>query len=174
VESFTGSLAGQAVDLLRHHELTITTVESCTGGGVVNAITNIPGASEVLQRAFVVYSNGAKIDMGVPVETIREYTVYSMQTALAMARAGLQVALEADISVGITGSISRVDPANTQNSVPGRIYIAVVGVKSGIQITRQREHDFSDQGDREKIKEAAIQAALKMINAVILDIADLQ
>ena len=55
---------------------TISTMESCTGGGVANAITNIAGASEVLKFSAVTYSNEFKIKMGVSSEIIDKYSVY--------------------------------------------------------------------------------------------------
>lgn len=69
-------LASQVVNKLRQDGLFITTVESCTGGGLANAITNISGASEVIKGAFVTYSNEQKIALGVPQEIIDKYTVY--------------------------------------------------------------------------------------------------
>ena len=58
---------------------TISTMESCTGGGVANAITNVEGASEVLKFSAVTYSNEFKIKMGVSKDVIDKYSVYSME-----------------------------------------------------------------------------------------------
>ena len=60
---------------------TIATMESCTGGGVADAITSIEGASEVLKFSAVTYSNEYKIKMGVSKDVIDTYSVYSMETA---------------------------------------------------------------------------------------------
>ena len=70
--------------LLKKKNKTISTMESCTGGGVANAITNIEGASEVLKYSAVTYSNEFKIKMGVSSEVIDKYSVYSMETAMEM------------------------------------------------------------------------------------------
>ena len=70
------------IHLLQKQQKTIATMESCTGGGVVNAITNMEGASEVLHFSAVTYSNEYKIKMGVSKEIIDQYTVYSMETAI--------------------------------------------------------------------------------------------
>lgn len=153
-------LATQVVSQLRQNKLFITTVESCTGGGLANAITNISGASEVIKGAFVTYSNEQKIALGVPREIINEYTVYSLQTAMAMAQTGLQTAVSADIAVGITGSISRADP-NNPNSVPGVIYVAV---KYGDRINAQ-VFNFTE-GERWEIKDKAVGEALKMVLSI--------
>ena len=58
------------VKMLKEKNKYVSTMESCTGGGLVNAITNIPGASEILKFSAVTYSNEFKIKMGVPKETI--------------------------------------------------------------------------------------------------------
>jgi len=60
---------------------TISTMESCTGGAVVNSITNIEGAGEVIKFSAITYCNEFKIKMGVKEEVIDKYTVYSLETA---------------------------------------------------------------------------------------------
>ncbi len=156
-------LATQVVQVLREKNLFIATVESCTGGGLANAITNISGASEVMKAGFITYSNEQKIILGVPAEVIERYTVYSLKVAEAMAKAGLRAAAKADIGVGITGSITRVDPANP-NSQPGEVYIAVCQGERTIS----RKFVFSDEGERWEVKERAIEAALKMVLEIVL------
>ena len=64
---------------------TISTMESCTGGYIANAITNIEGASTIFKFGAVTYSNEYKIKMGVSKETIDKYSVYSIETAREMA-----------------------------------------------------------------------------------------
>ena len=105
----TNVLAAKVVQELRRRKLFITTVESCTGGGLANAITNIPGASDVIKAGFITYSNEQKIILGVPAELIKRYTVYSSEVAETMAEVGLRTAARSDVGVGITGSISRID-----------------------------------------------------------------
>ena len=65
---------------------TISTMESCTGGGIANAITNIPDASKVIKFSAVTYSNEYKIKMGVSSELIDKYSVYSIEVAREMAK----------------------------------------------------------------------------------------
>ena len=91
-------------------KLTITTMESCTSGQIASLITDTPGASEIMKGAFITYSN--------------EYSVYSEQTACAMAKAAKE-AFNADISIGVTGTMGNIDPANEETSVPGRVYFAI-------------------------------------------------
>ncbi|MBR1560766.1 MAG: CinA family protein [Clostridia bacterium] len=103
---------------------TISTMESCTGGLIASLITDTEGASEVLKGAFVTYCNAAKVMQGVPAEVIERYGVYSVETAEAMARA-CKRAYAADIGVGVTGTLGRPDP-NNSDSVPGQVWYAVV------------------------------------------------
>lgn len=90
---------------------TIATMESCTGGALASEITNHPGASEVLKYSAVTYSNEYKIKMGVSEEVIDKYSVYSMETAIEMAKNISEFAVS-DYGVGITGKINISDPSN--------------------------------------------------------------
>jgi PncC family amidohydrolase len=91
---------------------TIATMESCTGGSLAGAITNVSGASDILHESYVTYCNDAKVKFGVPREIIDKYSVYSLQTAKAMANAVKKTA-HSDVGVGITGQLGRIDPRNT-------------------------------------------------------------
>lgn len=107
----------------------ISTMESCTGGGLVNAITNIEGASEVLNFSAVTYSNEYKIKMGVEAYVIDKYTVYSVETAEAMAEA-ISKFTDSDYGIGITGKLNRFDKNNlsgNDNEVFVSIYIKETG-----------------------------------------------
>ena len=90
---------------------TVSTMESCTGGGVANAITNISGASEVLRYSAVTYSNEYKVVMGVSSDTIDKYSVYSIEVAMEMSKAISDFA-KSDYGIGITGKLNRVDKNN--------------------------------------------------------------
>ena len=90
---------------------TISTMESCTGGGLVNAITNIPDASRVIKYSAVTYSNEYKIKMGVDSTLIDMYSVYSMEVAHSMAKTISNYA-NSTYGVGITGKLKKVDENN--------------------------------------------------------------
>ena len=111
-------------------KLTITAMESCTGGQIASLLTDTEGSSEVFKGSLVTYSNEAKIRHGVPEETIRTYGVYSEQTAKAMAHA-CRSEFGSDIGLGITGSFGNADPANP-DSVPGEAWFAIE-TNSGVQ-----------------------------------------
>lgn len=89
------------VSKLNELNLSIATMESCTGGGIANEITNISGASSVFKESYVTYCNEAKMKQGVPAEVIAKYTVYSPETAVEMAKAVKKKA-NSDIGVGVT------------------------------------------------------------------------
>ena len=90
---------------------TIATMESCTGGGVANSITNIEGASEVIKFSAVTYSNEFKIKMGVSKDIILKYSVYSIETAMGMSKS-ISVFASSNYGIGITGKLNRVDKHN--------------------------------------------------------------
>ena len=101
----------ELVNKLRLLNKTIATMESCTGGGLANAITNIPGASEALRFSAVTYSNEYKIKMGVSSETISKYSVYSMEVATEMSKQ-ISIFANSNYGVGITGKMNKPDKAN--------------------------------------------------------------
>lgn len=87
----------------RARGLKVATAESCTGGLVAGALTEIAGSSDVVDRGFVTYSNAAKQQMlGVPAAVLRDHGAVSRETAQAMARGALGKA-KADLVVAITG-----------------------------------------------------------------------
>lgn len=91
------------LDACRLRGLKVATAESCTGGLVAGALTDIAGSSDVVDRGFVTYSNEAKQQMlGVPADTIEKHGAVSRETAEAMARGALGNA-NADLAVAITG-----------------------------------------------------------------------
>lgn len=113
----------EVVELLTKQKKTIATMESCTGGGLVNEITNIEGASEVLNYSAVTYSNSFKVKMGVDRKTIDTYTVYSMEVADEMSKK-ISFFADANYGVGITGKLNRVDTRNLYGE-DNKVYISI-------------------------------------------------
>ena len=105
----------ELVNKLISMKKTIASMESCTGGGFANAVTNIPGASDILKFSAVTYSNEFKEKMGVNSETILEYSVYSMEVAKEMSKKISEFA-NADYGIGITGKLMKPDKANMHGS----------------------------------------------------------
>ena len=110
--------------LLIERNLMITAMESATSGQIASLITDTEGSSAIFKGSFVTYSNEAKIRMGVPEDIIRTYSVYSAQTAEAMAECCADF-YNADIGIGVTGTMGNIDPANADDSIPGYVYFAV-------------------------------------------------
>lgn len=102
----------------------ISTMESATSGTIATLLTDLEGASGITKGSFVTYSNEAKIKQGVTADIIEKYTVYSPETASAMAKAARQ-AYGADIGIGVTGNFGNIDPANPEASTPGTVYFAI-------------------------------------------------
>lgn len=113
----------EIVELLIKKNKTISTMESCTGGALVNAITNVNGSSEILKFSAVTYSNEYKIKMGVNKDTIDKYTVYSIEVAKEMSKK-ISDFTNSSYGVGITGKINRPDKANITDN-DKMIYISI-------------------------------------------------
>ena len=101
----------EIVEELIKRNKTISTMESCTGGHIVDAITNIEGSSAILKFSAVTYSNEYKIKMGVDPNVIEKYSVYSMETAHEMAK-NISKYTNSNIGIGITGKLNRADKRN--------------------------------------------------------------
>lgn len=155
-------LAKKVVSSLLENNVYITTVESCTGGGLSNYITNISRASEVMKGARVTYSNEEKIMLGVSENLIDKYTVYSEEIAIEMAKVGILKSVRAEIGVGITGSFTREDP-NNKNSKVGVVYVAVVYG----DITKCEKIELKDKAERWVDKDNVIKEALLLVLSVL-------
>lgn len=99
------------VNYLIDNKESISTMESCTGGAIANAITSIEGASDILKFSAVTYSNEFKIKMGVDSNVIDEYSVYSRETAHEMAY-NISNFTGSSIGIGITGKLNKADKNN--------------------------------------------------------------
>jgi len=95
----------EIVNYLIDHKITISTMESCTGGLLASLITDVSGASQILKFSAVTYSTEYKIKMGVSEEVINKYSVYSKETAREMAY-NISKFSNSDIGVGITGRLA--------------------------------------------------------------------
>ncbi len=145
------------LDLCRTRRLKIATAESCTGGLVAATLTDIPGSSDVVDRAFVTYSNAAKQTMlGVPPALLERFGAVSRETAEAMARGALSHA-PVHLAVSVTGI------AGPGGAVPGK----PVGLVHFAACSRTRrlvhqEREFGDIG-RTQVREASVAVALAML-----------
>lgn len=152
--------AATLVALLTEHKLTIVTAESCTGGLVAGAITDVPGASAVLYGGFVTYANDAKSRMiGVAARMIRDYGAVSAQVARAMAD-GARNTARTDIAIAVTG-IAGPDGGTAKKPV-GLIYIAC-STADGTQVQEHRFGALTRDDIRNKTVTAALALAVEVV-----------
>ena len=146
--------AEELIKVLTEKNKKIATMESCTGGGFANTITNTPGSSDVFNFGAVTYSNDYKIKFGVPKEVIDEFTVYSIETARAMAKAIVDFT-NADFGVGITGKLKRVDKCNLCNA-DDLVYISVYSkeLNKNYDESMQVTKDTREENKRDVIEKA--------------------
>lgn len=150
------SLSQQILDICRTKSLRITTAESCTGGLIAGTLTEIPGSSDMFERGYVTYSNGAKSDMlGVKAATLNEFGAVSQQVAMEMAKGAL-VSAGADLALAITGIAG---PGGSDHKPEGRVCFALA-VKN--QTCSSETIEFLALG-RQKVRKAAVLHGLKMI-----------
>ena len=110
------------VKLLKDKGMSISAAESCTGGGFAALITDVPGASDVLNSSYVTYSIESKIELGTDAGIISDFGVVSKETAIDMARA-LYEATGADLCLSVTGYAG---PEADPEKEPGDAYIGYV------------------------------------------------
>jgi len=153
----TSTLARALLDLCRSRKLTIATAESCTGGLVAGALTDIPGSSEVIDRGFVTYSNEAKRAMlGVEADTLSTFGAVSKETATHMAVGALERA-GADLAVAITGIAG---PGGATPGKPVGLVHFAVAARDGRIINR--ECRFGAIG-RSAVRARSVVEALRML-----------
>jgi len=149
----------QLAALLLQRQLTLATAESCTGGMIAAACTDLAGSSEWFERGFVTYSNAAKHEMlGVDAALIATHGAVSEPVACAMAAGALQHA-RAQVSVAVTGIAG---PSGGSDAKPvGTVWFAW-GLPDGIT-SEMRRFD----GDRTAVRAATVQHALDRLNALL-------
>ena len=146
---------------LQRRSLLLATAESCTGGLVCGVLTEVPGASTVLERGFVTYSNAAKTEMlGVDAALISQHGAVSEEVAHAMAQGALDHA-PVDLAVSVTG-IAGPEGGSIEKPV-GLVFVA--GARAGLA-TLCHEYRFGDLG-RYAIRLASVRQALAMVHAVL-------
>lgn len=157
-------ISGSAFEIIETYTrlgLKITTAESCTGGMVSSALTEVAGSSAVFERGFVTYSNDAKAEMlGVPPALITHYGAVSEAVARAMAEGALRHS-HADISVSITG-IAGPGGGSVLKPV-GLVHFACA--KKGSD-TLHLEKKFGDLG-REIVRHHSVLTALELLRQAI-------
>ena len=154
------SVATAVLEACRAHGLKIATAESCTGGLVAGALTEIAGSSDVLDRGFVTYSNTAKQQMlGVPAYILRDHGAVSRETAEAMARGALGKC-GADVVVAITGIAG---PSGGSADKPvGLVHFAAASRNGALTHAEMRYGDIG----RSVVREKSVLQALAMLKQI--------
>ena len=153
----TCAAAKQVLELCRARGLRVATAESCTGGLVAAALTEIAGSSDVVDRGFVTYSNEAKTELlGVPRSTLKRYGAVSAQTAKVMAAGALKNS-HADIAISITGIAG--PGGGTKQKPVGLVHFAAAR-RGGRRIARKRL--YGDIG-RGRVRQRSVVDALEML-----------
>jgi len=149
--------ATRVLDLCRARGMRVVTAESCTGGLVAAALTEIAGSSDVVEGGFVTYSNAAKqATLGVPAGTLSRNGAVSSETAAAMAAGALKRS-QGDFSVAITG-IAGPGGGSKQKPV-GLVYFAAAS-RDGRQLGRSRR--FGKIG-RRRVRLRSVAEALSLL-----------
>jgi nicotinamide-nucleotide amidase len=161
IDKETREAALRVFELCRERKLTLTTAESCTGGLVAAAITDIPGSSDVFDRGFVTYSNNAKMALlGVSKQLLTDHGAVSAEVAKAMAQGALNAA-GTSIAVAITG-IAGPGGGTPQKPV-GLVFIAATNREAAFHA---RECRFGDLG-RDEVRRRSVIAAFALIEELL-------
>lgn len=99
------------IKILSSQNKTLSTMESCTGGGLVDKITSVPDASKIIKFSAVTYSNDFKIKMGVDKNIIDKYSVYSIEVSNEMSK-NIALFSNSNYGIGITGKLNKPDTEN--------------------------------------------------------------
>ncbi len=158
---FTPALLQAATTLLaecRSRGLMLATAESCTGGLIAAVLTEIAGSSDVVDRGFVTYSNGAKSDMlGVPPELIEANGAVSGPVAASMAAGALQRS-RAALTIAVTGVAG--PGGGTKGKPVGTVWFGM-GIRGSASTTECQVFP----GDRAAVRQATVAHALAMLRA---------
>lgn len=163
MSAVTEALASAVLAAARERGVMIATAESCTGGLIAGALTDIAGSSDVVDRGFVTYSNEAKQEMlGVRVQTLARFGAVSTETAAEMA-AGALARSRAGLAVSVTGV------AGPGGGSPGKpVGLVWFGLARAGEPVLTQHRIFAD-ADRAGVRRATVVHALEMLLAALKD-----
>lgn len=146
----------ELLQLARDQAVQIATAESCTGGMVIAALTDVPGSSDVVERGFVTYSNNAKIQLlGVLSDTLETHGAVSEQVALEMATGALENS-QAQLTVSVTGIAG---PGGSGHKPEGRVCFGIA--RTGYP-PYSETREFGAAG-RDNVRQSATRHALHLL-----------
>lgn len=153
---WSNALSERVLDACRRASLRVATAESCTGGMVAVALTDIAGSADVVERGFVTYSNAAKTELiGVPADLIAQHGAVSEPVARAMAEGAIAHS-RADLAVGITGIAG--PGGGTADKPVGLVHFATAR-RGGATLAEHRIFE----GDRSAVRRASVVRALELL-----------
>ncbi|MFG1411288.1 CinA family protein [Xanthobacter sp. VTT E-85241] len=156
----TQDRARRVLEACRAAGLTLATAESCTGGLVIGALTDIAGSSDVVDRGFVTYSNAAKMAMlGVPEAILAAHGAVSEETARAMARGALAAA-GTGLAVSITGVAG---PGGGSDEKPVGLVHFAAAKRGGLLVHREERFGPLERAD---IRARSVLVALEMLETL--------
>jgi nicotinamide-nucleotide amidase len=149
-------LAGEMAALLADKKITVAVAESCTGGALCQALTDIPGSSAWFDRGFITYSNQAKVEMlGVSSTLLEQYGAVSFETARAMVE-GVHGRSNAELAIAITG-IAGPDGGTAEKPV-GTVFFGIGQKGQAVKIDKRRF-----KGDRSEVRARSVEFVLKAL-----------
>lgn len=155
------TLEKAVVDLLIANKLTVSCAESCTGGMLSARLINVPGVSEVYKSGYITYSNKSKRKLlGIKKRLLEKYGAVSAEVAEEMVRGTAEIS-KADVTVSITGLAG---PGGATELKPVGLVFIACNVKGKITVK-----EFHFTGNREKIRESSVSAALVLMRQCILE-----
>lgn len=155
--------AADLIEDARNKGIMLATAESCTGGLVAGAITDVPGSSDVFERGFVTYSNAAKTEMlGVAPALIDRHGAVSEEVAAAMAEGALEHS-SADLTVSVTGVAG---PGASARKPEGMVCFGVA-MKSGGKVTTSTQTVQFGALGRTDVRRASVDCAINLLNAAV-------
>ena len=150
------ALAGEVAVLLTEQKLTLAVAESCTGGALCQALTDIPGSSAWFDRGFITYSNQAKVDMlGVSSTLLDQYGAVSFETARAMVE-GVHGHSQAELAIAITGIAG--PGGGTAEKPVGTVFFGIGQKGQAVKIDKRRF-----KGDRSEVRARSVEFVLKAL-----------
>lgn len=150
------------IEKLKNNNKTISTMESCTGGALASAITDIEGASDVIKFSCVTYCNEYKIKMGVSKDVIDKYSVYSFETANEMSF-NVSKFSNSSYGVGITGKLNRFD----KNNLYGEDNIVFISIYDSESKEFYTEKIKAVKSSRKENKKLVVEKVVSLLSFII-------
>lgn len=152
----------ELVKKLKRKKETVSTMESCSGGALANAITNISGSSDVFKFAIITYANDFITKYGVDKKVVEKYSVYSIETAKQMAYQSTFFS-ESTYGIGVTGKFFDLDDTE-ENQEKSYVYISIYNTKNNLYTNIKMK---SPLRRRVKCKEYVIEKTIEKLIEII-------